>query len=413
MALKQKHSSSDYVLYIGSYLNSKIVEQRGLPTFNVAGSNRMHRLANALRTANQNVMIVSPAASLRMKWTGKLFHIASIAKTGHVPVFFCPAFGLPVINSLLETITLLWSIILISRRVNVKTAIVYNFNPALVVISLFLKYILGIRIFNNIEDVSRPKLDDWRKTTEVRPLQQIIFSTCMDIIANLSEGLVIPTKRFLPDLPTNKPALVISGCMPLNKISNDFQKVKYPINILFSGKIEFEHGIHFFIDSLEQLQSDLECNINDNLVINICGAGTKTDWLTEKIDSLKDLPINYFGFVSTEQYQDLLQSADICVALQNPQGRYSNYKTPSKVYEYLGHGKLVVATPVGDLPNLPTQVIDLCDSDIRSSLKQILRKLVINTAIIQKRRELTVKYARENFSFPEVGNTLKAFVLAE
>ena len=413
MTLRKKHLSSDCILYIGNYLNSKIVEQRGLPTFNVAGSNRMHRLANALRIADQKVIIVSPAASLRMKWTGKLFYKASIEKTGRVPVFFCPAFGLPLINSLVETINLLGAIILIFRRVHIKTVIVYNFNPSLVAISLFLKYILGIRIFNNIEDISRPEVNDWKRTTEVRPLQQIIFSVCMDIIANLSDGLIVPTKRFLSELPENKPALIVSGCMPSNKIPHTFSEVKLPINILFSGKIEFEHGIHFFLNALENLQNDIDCNIKNNLVINICGAGDKAKWLIEKVEALKGLPINYLGFVSAKKYQELLRSADICVALQNPEGRYGNYKTPSKIYEYLGSGKLVLATPVGDLPNLPTQAIELCDADISNSLQQILRNLITNTETIHKRKEFVAQYAKENFGFYRVGNTLKSFIAAE
>lgn len=413
MTSQKKCESSDYILYIGQYLNEEIVKQRELPTFNVAGSNRMYRLANALRIANQRLLLVSPAASLRMRWSGELRHRFSIQKAGRVPVFFCPTLGLPIINALLEPITLLWSIIILSKRVDIRAAILYNFSPSIVIVGLFLKYILGIRVFSNIEDIYKPSLNDWNRVSEVMPVRQIIYSICMKIVSFLADGFIIPTKRFLSYLPSEKPSLIVSGCMPFENVTGDFKKIEFPINILFAGKIGFDHGIQFFIDALDLLQSDLACTIKSSLTINICGAGLKADWLRKRISDFKDLPITYFGFVNAEHYKKLLNTADICVALQDPQGRHGNYKTPSKVYEYLGYGKLVVATPVGDLTDLPSQAIEICSSDVRKSLYCILRKLIIHPELIHERQEFAAQYARDNFTFQEVGSTLKSFILAK
>lgn len=403
--------SKNYVIYIGNFLDEKIVDDRGLPTFNVAGSNRMYRVAHALHAADQRVLLVSPSASGRMQWKGKLFHLAYLSRCRGIPVYFCSASGLGAVNALLEPISLLYAIAKLRRTICIKRAIIYNFSPSLLIVSWVLRCLWGIHLINNVEDISRPKLSDWFPKSEARPLQQIIFSVCMDAIAQLSDGFIVPTQRFLADLPRRKPAVVISGCMPSVRSPGIVLNPNLPLNILFSGKIEFEHGIQFLVEALKQLDQSETHNNFQQFQINICGQGSKSAWLEKQLLSVRHISINYHGFVDGETYRNLLAAADVCVALQDPSGRYDNYKTPSKVYEYLGSGKLVVSTVVGDLSSLPTEVIELCEEDVSHSLATILSRLIQTRPSINRRKLLAAQYSEQNFSYPVVGQQLKAFVL--
>ena len=101
MALDGK--DKDYILYIGNYLDENIVSERGLPTRNPAGSNRMLRLASSLQSSNKSTVIISPGISVRNKYR-KLFHAKKVSHCGTVPIVYSPAVGIPFIEVHLSNI---------------------------------------------------------------------------------------------------------------------------------------------------------------------------------------------------------------------------------------------------------------------------------------------------------------------
>ena len=106
------------ILYIGYYLDTDTVKERGLPAFNVAGSNRMYRLARSLSAVKQKVLVVSPAASMRMRWT-QPFHRSNAKRSNQIPVLFCPAFGFSFANAIAEPFMVLWSLIVLCRKYSI------------------------------------------------------------------------------------------------------------------------------------------------------------------------------------------------------------------------------------------------------------------------------------------------------
>ena len=279
----------------------------------------------------------------------------------------------------------------------------------LVIIAFIFKFFLRVPVFHNIEDISYPKISDWSQKTEVRPFQQIIFFFCLRLISVISSGYIIPTKKFIKFLDKKKPCIIVTGCIDIksNNLSphngnNDL------LNIFFSGKIEFAHGINKFIEAM--LIIDKFIHINPKIKVDISGYGSKAEWLKYKLQKFKNLNIHYHGFLSDNSYKNLLNTANICIALQDPDGRYSNNKTPSKVYEYLGHHKAVIATDVGDLAILPKEIITICKPFNEIILSELILNFVNNKSISDKQALKAGKYAYKNYSYNKVGKDLSKFI---
>ena len=104
-----------------------------------------------------------------------------------------------------------------------------------------------------------PKLDDWSLKTESRPVQQIIYFYCMQMLVKMSNGLILPTKKFLAYVDKRKPYKIITGCIDVKYRNDDIRTKKSSdkIYILFSGKIEFEHGINKLVDAITLMDKQL------------------------------------------------------------------------------------------------------------------------------------------------------------
>lgn len=394
------------IIYIGGFVDEAIVAERGLPSHNAAGSNRMERISCALKSTGYQPVILSPGMSLRARSKGGLLYHARLRRRYGSSVIFAPAFNIPGLNVFSSFFFQFACLRKILNSGRVRGAIIYNFNPSLVLLCAYLKYFHRLPVLNNVEDVSVPSLDDWGHKSEARAMQQIIFSICMKLVARIADGYIVPTRRFLDYLPTGKPSVIVTGCIRPKDFSasDDVTEGDEYLHLLYAGKIAREHGIEQFITALRQLD-----NLDEppRVQVDITGAGDMAEWVQEQIGTLSTIRITYHGFVSSPDYARLLHNADICFALQDPAGRYANYKTPSKIYEFLGHGKAVIATDVGDLRDMPQGSVLLLD---RLDSGEIADKLLLlctdktRTASMQGK---ALRYAQENFSYLAVGKVLK------
>jgi len=413
MGKLRSNDRAGYIFYIGGYLDESIVAERGLPTHNKAGSNRMCRLAEAIRTCGQRILIISPAVTMRMRWMGQLVHPFRVHTTGKVPVLFCAALGLPVVGMLLELFFLLSALVSAARRRRVAAVLIYNFSPTLLLVALWVRLLWRVPIVNNVEDISVPKWVDWLPGSRARPVQQLVFAVCMVVIIRLSDRIIIPTRRFTSFIPRGKPYIVIPGCMPscvqVSEPAPGGETGHLPIQLLYAGKVEFEHGIQHLLRAMSLLSQD--GTAASALRVHICGTGSKVQWVLDYLPKLKGLDIQFHGFVSDKEYQHLLSQVDVCFVLQDPAGRYAAYKTPSKAYEYLGYGKMVIATDVGDLTLLPPEVITICYHLNERGLYTEIAAIANDPERPRRQGKAAQRYAQEHFAYPQVGPRICDFIL--
>lgn len=389
------------VLYLGSFLDEAIVVERGLRSHNVAGSNRMKRLAQAMKRAGFRPILLSPATSMRaVRKGGPLLHPARVRRREGVAVVHAPALNVLGLNMLTAPLFQLAVMRRILRR-PLTGSIVYNFSPGLLLLTVWLTVISGARLINNVEDIYAPRLADWTGDTEARPVQQLVYWLCMQVVARIADAYLVPTRRFLPYLPKKRAVEVVTGCIAIPPKQE--RTAPPPLSVLYAGKVEREHGIVQFVEALELLDRVPSAA---SLRVDICGAGPMTDWVAERLGHLAALSATQHGFVTSEEYDALLSKAHICVALQDPKGRNANFKTPSKLYEFLGHGKAVLATQVGDISEIPDQVLivleELSAEQIAEHLSRLAKQPEETMALQAKARE----YAIQTFSYETVGRTL-------
>jgi glycosyltransferase involved in cell wall biosynthesis len=389
------------IIYLGSFLDEAIVQERGLRSHNPAGSNRIKRLSLAMRASGFRPIVVSPATSLRAHMPGgPLLHPARVRRMDGIAVVYAPAVNMV----LLGTLTTLFFQIAVIRRVlrrRLAGSVIYNFSPVLVLIALWLALKPQLRVVNNVEDVSVPSLSDWSRKTEARPVQQLIFWVCMNLVARLSDSYIVPTKRFLAYLPP-RPTEVVTGCISAPLYSDTPLSVP-PLRVLYAGKVEREHGIVQFADALLLLDTQ---PVAKRIQVDISGAGPLSNLLAEKLKSLKTLQAIRHGFVSADSYGQLLSQAHVCVALQNPQGRYSDFKTPSKIYEFLGFGKAVISTTVGDINELPPDVLILLDQLDAQAIATHIAALADDSDRVLTLQMRAREHALSTFAYAKVGERI-------
>lgn len=395
-------------IILGNYIDYDIKTKRGLPSYNPAGSNRMLRLAHSLKSVEEEVMIVSPASAMRLKRTGTFFHKKELESNGEIKIHYCSALGLPFLSTFYEQINVLITILKLSKEIKIKAIIVYCYYPSSVWASLFSRFFLKVKIIEDLEDVCVPKLSDWKKSSEANPIQQLVGWFLMKIIVLISDSIIIPTANFVPYVKKNKKIEIISGCIDvpclteLNLNSNDLNT----INVLFSGALEDENGIPLFLDFLKLLDNNAE--IAKLYSFHISGEGSKTQILKNELLKLNNIESKFYGFLSERDYADLLDLTNIALVLQNPSGRYSQLKTPSKGYEYMSNAKLVIVSNIGDFGKLPQGISILLNEYEATYLYKVFASL--DSEIINTIGKSAYDYSKNNWDSKVVGDRLKALV---
>jgi glycosyltransferase involved in cell wall biosynthesis len=323
-----------------------------------------------------------------------------------IEIIFSKTVAFPLIGLLISHITYPLEVFRHIRKYNVNNIVIYNFGSLnFIILCIVRLFVPRIKIWNNIEDISVFSFKDFKIKSEDNWLQQLFFSYSMKATAHLSDGYIVPTSRFFDYLPSKENKLVINGCIKVNDFTEN--KANDQVNILFAGKIAFEHGIKEFVDCLKIYNSE---NKQLNVNFNITGIGPKANWLKDELYEIKNINVNYHGFVTDKEYNDILNRSSICIALQKPDGRHANYKTPSKVYEYLGNSKLVIATNVGDFSEIGNNLIRICDPLNPENLKILIDDILDNKQNIGKNAQEVYHFALENYDYNNVAKKLQHLI---
>ena len=390
------------LIYLGNYVSNHIKNKRGMPAYNPSCNNRMIRLSMAIKSAGSKIAILSPGISLRVKFNRKLIHKRTVEVHSKIPVIYCSALAIPFISVFWECFSEPYLLFKLNRKKKITGLLVYCFYPPHILTAFIARYFLKIPIILDLEDISIPRLSDWKKNTEVRPMQQLLAWPSMKAMILLSKSIIVPTKNFLSVLPNSKKVLVITGCLKVNPTFRYNKYMNGRINVLFSGKIEFEHGIDLLVDCFRGIA--LDHKVANKFIFHICGSGSKKQWLLEQITTLDNLKIKVHGFVSDTNYLEILNKSNICLALQNPNGRYAKFKTPSKAYEYIGNGKVTIVSDVGDFSELPTDTCIVLKPYTANNFLSVLNN--IDREVINSISRSGYGYANKHWNLMPVGRKI-------
>lgn len=387
----------DCSLYYGAAITDRAIRERQLPLSNPATTKRMLRIASAFRAAGEPCAILSPAIMPRIPTCMK--RLPQIAQhVSGVPVLSISQFGSRFVGYMLTPFTAIASAVKLARRRRIKTVIQYCYFPDAFIFSLWCKIAYRSVVILDLEDICRPRLSDWRRGSETRPLLQLWGAVLMRFSIWLADMVIVPSKKFAKVIPPQK-CCVVTGCQP---VVADFDEIAQndKMTLLFSGGITDENGINVLMDALRMLD-----DVPRGFVVKICGAGVKREWAEQQAKSLRNVDAEVLGFLDNRTFEALYSTVDICFALQNPGGRHGFFKTPSKGYEALCSAKALIVSDIGDFHELPDDICCHLRPYTAERLAAILAGLTQEGVLRMKRKAL--EYAKSHFDIAVVGEMIK------
>lgn len=308
------------ILYIANYYLDDVIEQRNsAPYISQAGQNKSTYMIEMFRTGGNEVTVWSNAWT---KSTSGKFYRGFQSKMDP-QVYYADILGFPFLN--------VWACKRSCKkflRTRCKTkkfdAIVfYNMRLENAPVALWAKKKFNIPIFLQYED-------GLTKDAHVNGLKRYLYSRMEKRTLPELDGAFLVTSM----LKVPCPSLVVRGAIR-NRICKSTMQHEKPI-LLFSSTLDRQRGIEVLLEALQFTKEDF------SLVIS--GRGE----LEECATACKDQRVDYKGYVRYEEYQKLLEQADICINAQLAHAEFGNVSFPSKIYEYLSYGKLVVSSDVAD-----------------------------------------------------------------
>jgi len=357
-------------------------------------------------------MILTPGIAGRIRWTGKLFYTSVLTRSGKIPICFAPALGVPYLSALWAPVATLITLFTLRRRHGLKGVVVYNYRGVELLVASISRYLFKVPVLLDLEDVSIPKWEDWRVGSAASAFQNLRFWPLMKATIGVCHAVFAPTRKFLQVVPRKKMFEVISGCMRVCKSCRETIPEKSelisdtsPLVFLFSGKIEFEHGVDVLAEAIHLL--DQEPN-GANFEFHVCGGGPELNWIKKELGSLRKVRAYIHGFVSNQEFSERFQSAEVCIVLQKPQGRNAYYKTPSKGYEALCAGKALLVSDIGDFSELPAKVCQIISPLIGENLAHKIK--LLSRDEVRKYATDAHKYALENWDSPICGKKIMSMM---
>lgn len=160
----------------------------------------------------------------------------------------------------------------------------------------------------------------------------------------IADGFIFPTELLSEKVNTEKkPEVIIYGTYHIEKeLPKLFTDDK--IHCVYAGTLDPRKG-----GAIASAESALF--LNENYHIHILGFGNekeKAETLNtiDSISKKSKAKITYDGLLSGEEYIKFIQSCDIGLSTQNPNGKYNDTSFPSKILSYMANGLRVVSVRI-------------------------------------------------------------------
>ena len=164
----------------------------------------------------------------------------------------------------------------------------------------------------------------------------------------------------------SRPYIVVEGIIDAKNVLNNCRK-KNEKKIAYAGKLVEAFGAKRLIEAFEMID-DTEASLH------ICGGGELKSYVEEMCK--KDSRIHYYGVVSAEKANEILQQADVLVNPRQNDDEYTKYSFPSKNIEYLMTGNAVVAYMLDGIPEEYASFFNVPKSNRTESLAEAIQEVM-------------------------------------
>lgn len=186
--------------------------------------------------------------------------------------------------------------------------------------------------YMNLSKKAHPVYDFFKKI-DIQKMEKLIAQV---------DSFMLLTKYMADKLHVgNRPFIVVEGITDVKNIPPE--KKEHGKKVAYAGKLVEAFGAKRLVEAFEMID-DPEASLH------ICGGGELKPYVEEMCQ--KDSRINYYGVVSAEKANEILQNADVLVNPRQNDDEYTKYSFPSKNIEYLMTGNAVVAYMLDGIPEV-------------------------------------------------------------
>lgn len=309
--------------------NNDIIKKIRKPAISEAGTLRCRYI---LKCINKKIMIISVAVP-RAKG---FFKEKKIDLDKQTKVIYLKALNIIGLRMFFSFFFLLD--FLIRNTKNKDKIIVYNCDP---------KFIFALFILRKIKNISYIlQIEEMYSSYNYKHLKGYIYNLAEKIGIKFADSFIICNSSMIKYLSKGKKYIMNKGYSTwenpnYKKFAKNIQKI--PI-VLYSGRLDYEGGIEVFIDSLPYIEKECEVIMTGN------------GQLIEKVKNYRNynkyIKYNYLGFIESKKYKELLVQAKICVNPTREKEQFLENSFPSKIYQYLEYGNIVISSYFLEINNL-------------------------------------------------------------
>lgn len=317
------------IKYIGYYLPNELFGENR--TLFLAAKNKMDYICTVLTNLNYKVSIISPSITSNNRYySGK---ISRSKNNVSVKLFATFPWG----NKLQKAFSLLYSnsillLYLLKNTAKNEDVLCYH-SLSLMTPVLIAKKIKGFKLLLEVEEIYQDvnQCSYFTKNQEYRMLSsadKYLFSTEL-----LGKKL---NKK-------NKPSAVIYGTYQVEQdIKCKFNDGK--IHVVYAGTLDPRKGGGVAAAAAAEY-------LPKNYHVHIIGFGSKEELRflmdeIEKASNISSATVTYDGLLNGKEYTAFLQSCDIGLSTQIPDGTYNDTSFPSKILSYMSNGLRVVSVRI-------------------------------------------------------------------
>ena len=360
---------NDKIIYIANYIDDECLALRKNGAIrSEATFNKVNCLCRHISFSGYDVTVLSPAYTNNSSFK---YHPGFSVKKADFSLIYCSAIDIPVLNILFSILSVF--VTLIKLRGEYDKILFYNYVPQTFWPALLAGIFLKKNIYLDYEDGYYALSDKSKLTRAVTNFNEFIGNFFISGALLINEAM---KKRV-----TANNLQLVNGIIDHNlylkfKDGPAGTDLSGPVNITYSGAINKLKGIDRFLTICEHLINNYR---DKDFIINITGKGDMEE-LVRSCAAKYDGHIKYHGFLSREELIGLYKKTDVFISMQDAAHPFSEASYPSKVFDFLSTGKLVL----NSFELSDRQIQDELERAINREKSIVNNKMQLNKAINNK-----------------------------
>jgi glycosyltransferase involved in cell wall biosynthesis len=389
---------SNRVIFVCNALEDSIRLERNISSDSPACSRKIFQMSKALKLSGERVLIVSMGRGLAGR--NNTYHFGKAKLSNGIPVIYAPYSERKFLSELISLISLPY-IIFRLRLYSGGTPVVFWNRTSAYIPALFISFLLGFSRFLDLEDGD---LEDssWTFGRLYVLLKRELYNRLC------SSGSIISCKALNSSLGRRDHLCyygVTEKIEESKKLDSNSQ-----IIFLLGGTVSIDTGALTLVNAIKLLRQLNKPWLN-RVEFVITGKGDCIP-LFEKLGNEDALPnLKVMGRLNDLEYNNVLSSAHVGLALKQVNGPLAATTFPSKVIEMAGAGLLIITTDISDVRDVLGDfgALYLSDDEPESLVRSIcwiFDNPAEATAISKKSSEVVMN----NLSLKAGGISLKNFL---